>query len=103
MFHAANDTIGIEKVRRNETTIAKYILIRLQGMSTSILRKPTSMLHRRTRSNIIIYPSIKQYRNDQERKSILRLIAIVLYNISKSFLWERDQNIRSKEKKSLKI
>ena len=97
MFHAANDTIGIDKVRRNETTIAQYIIIRLQGMSTS----PTSMLHRRTRSNI--YPSIKQYRNDQDRKSILRLIDIVLYNISKSFLWERDQNIRSKENKSLKI
>ena len=61
MFHAANDTIGIEN------------------------------------------PSIKQYRNDQERKYILRLIAIVLYNISKSFLLERDQNIRSKENKSLKI
>ena len=52
MFHAANDTIGIDKVRRNETTIAQYILISLQGMSTSILRKPTSMLHRHTRSNI---------------------------------------------------
>ncbi len=65
MFHAANDTIGIDKVRRNETTIAQYILISLHEMSTSILRKPTSMLHRRTRSNIIIYPSIKQYRNDQ--------------------------------------
>ena len=52
------------------------------------------MLHRRT---------IKQYRNDQERKSILRLIAIVLYNISKTFLREWDQNIRSKENKSLKI
>ena len=98
MFHAANDTIGIDKVRRNETTIAQYIIIRLQGMSTS----PTSMLHRRTRGQHI-YPSIKQYRNDQERKSILRLIDIVLYNISKSFLWESEQNIRSKENKSLKI
>ena len=79
MFHAVNDTIGIDKVRRNETTIAQYILISLQGMNTSILRMPTSMLHRRT---------IKQYRNDQERKSILRLISIVLYNISKTFLRE---------------
>ena len=59
MFHAANDTIGIDKVRRNETTIAQYILISLQGMSTSILRKPTSMLHRRTRSNILTRPSSK--------------------------------------------
>ena len=33
MFHAANDTIGIDKVRRNETTIAQYILVSLQGMS----------------------------------------------------------------------
>ena len=56
MFHAANDTIGIDKVRRNETTLAQYILISLQRMSTSILRKPTSMLHRRTRSNIFTRP-----------------------------------------------
>ena len=56
MFHAANYTIGIDKVRQNETTIAQYILIRLQGMGMSILRKPTSMLHRRTRSNIFNRP-----------------------------------------------
>ena len=57
MFHAANDTIGIDKVRRNETTIAQYIIISLQGMSTSILRKPTYMLHRRTISNIFTLPN----------------------------------------------
>ena len=56
MFHAANDTIGIDKVRRNETTIAQYILISLQGMSTSILRKQTAMLLRRTRSNLFTRP-----------------------------------------------
>ena len=44
-----------------------------------------------------IYPSIKQYRNDQERNSILRLIAIVLYNISKSFLSERGQTFVQKK------
>ena len=101
MFHAANDTIGIDRVRRNEKNIAQYILIRLQGMSTSI--KEVNFYASQTYQKQHIYPSIKQYRNDQERKSILRLIAIVLYNISKSFLWEREQNIRSKENKSLKI
>ena len=63
MFPAANDTIGIDKVRRNETTIAQNILTSLQRMSTSILRKPTSMLHRCTRSNTF-YPSMKQSRDD---------------------------------------
>ena len=56
---------GIDKGRRNETTIAQNILTRLQGMSTSILRKPTSMLQICTRSNIFrAYPSIKQSRDD---------------------------------------
>ena len=37
MVHAANDTIGIDNVRRNETTIGQNILTSLQIMSTSIL------------------------------------------------------------------
>ena len=45
MFHAANDIIGIDKARLNETTIAQNILS-LQRISTSMLRKPTSMLLR---------------------------------------------------------
>ena len=35
MFHAANVTIGIEKVRQNETTAAPNILTSLQRMSTT--------------------------------------------------------------------
>ena len=49
-----------------------HILVALQRMSTSIVRKPTSMFHRYTRSN----PSTKHSRDDYERKFILRLIAI---------------------------
>ena len=36
MFHAANDTIGIDKVRKNETTAAPNILTSFQRMSTYI-------------------------------------------------------------------
>ena len=89
MSHAANDTIGIDKVRRNETTIAQYIIISLQGMKYVYI-KEANFYASQTYQKQHIYPSIKQYRNDQERKSVLRLIAIVFYNISKSFLWERD-------------
>ena len=102
MFHAANDTIGIDKVRRNETTIAHYILNKF-ARNEYVDIKEANFYASQTYQKQHIYPSMKQYRNDQERKSILRLIAIVLYNISKGFLWERDQTIRSKENKSLKI
>ena len=64
MFHAANDTIGIDKARRNETAIAQSILTSLQRMSTYILRKPTSMFHRMMYQKKHIYPSIKQSRDD---------------------------------------
>ncbi len=60
MFHASNDTIGIDKVRRNEKNIAQYILIRLQGMSTSI--KEVNFYASQTYQKQHIYPSIKQYR-----------------------------------------
>ena len=36
MIHAANDTIGIDKVRQNETTAAPNILTSMQIMSTPI-------------------------------------------------------------------
>ena len=65
MFHAANDTIGIDKVRHNETTAAPNILTSLQIMNMSISRKPTSMLHTHicSRSNTF-NPSIKQSRDE---------------------------------------
>ena len=72
MSHAANDTIGIDKVRLNETTIAQYIIIRLQGMEYVYI-KEANFYASQTYQKQHIYPSIKQYRNDQERKSVLRL------------------------------
>ena len=38
-IHVANNTIGIDIVRRNETTIAQNILTSLQIISTSKFRK----------------------------------------------------------------
>ena len=54
-----------------------------------------------------IYPSIKQSREAflwvDVHTEINSYTNIVLYHISKRFLWERDQNIRSRENKFLKM
>ena len=72
MFHAANGTIGIDKVRRNETTIAQNILTSSNKFANNecvYIKKPNihaSQMYQKQH----MYPSIKQ------SKSVLRLIAI---------------------------
>ena len=70
MFHDANDTISIDKVPRNETTIAQSVHSNKFARNEYVYIKEANFYASQTYQKQHIYPSIKKYRNDQERNSV---------------------------------